>query len=674
MSQGDSAPTPGSMDADRHTGSATVFLQHALDAFNTKQYGRAEVILRQVTEQLPEHAAAWNLRGVNAEAAGDLVLATRYFINAVECDTQNARYCAALAAHLGRRELGHAAVEPWQRAIDLAPENADYHSAFADCLAAQKRRLDALPHYETAARLRPDDAAVAFRLGYALHQAGQLAEAADAYRDVLARAPEMHEARLNLSGCLRELGDSEGSIEQCRTVLQDQPDSVGALNNLGSTLCAIGRNTDAIAAFETALRHDPDNLTAMHNLGIALHAENAVSNAESYFRKCLEIRPNWHEAERSLANLLRSNGRLEEAAQLYQSVIDSRPLDFKSYGNLGLALLNLNKPHEAISVYEKAIALQPESPDLRIGLGIAQLVTGEFKNGWANYEARLQLGKGPTWRPGHDMPQWQGETKSPAGEPRATVLVHAEQGFGDTIQFCRYIPIISALGVKVIFECQTPLTPVMETLALLSNTDAFPLLTPADPIPDADYHVPLLSLPGIFKSDAVSLPAKVPYLAAPSVKKTAWADFPLGEKPAVGLVWGGNPNRQDDRLRSCPVEALAPIVATPGVQFVSLQKDSKQRAIPGVIDLGTQLSDFGDTAAIADRLDLIVSVDTAVAHLAGALGRPVWVMLGHAADWRYLLDRDDSPWYPTMRLFRQSQSGDWRSVTERIADELRGIF
>lgn len=701
MSQGESAP-------GKRTGTTAEIRRLALEAYEAGQYGRAEAILAQIVEQLPQDAAAWHLRGINTAAAGDLVVATRYFLNAVTCDNENPRYCAALAEHLSRRSMDHAAIETWQRTIDLAPDNADYCSAFGNCLTRLGRHGDALPHLARAAALDPDnnarriahgvalsnagahddaieilhaaaistpgDAETLLRLGLAQQRGERLSDAVDTYRAAIDANSDLNAARLNLSACLRELGDFDGAIRQCHAVLDRDRDSVGAMINLGAALCAEGRIAEAIAQYRNALFHDPENLTALHDIGVALHAEGDFPGAEQSFNKCLTLKPNWPEAQRSLANLLRSCGRPAAAAALYQAVIDNRPLDFKSYGNLGLALLNLNKPHEAISIYEKARALAPDRADLQCSLGIAQLLIGDFENGWTNYAARRRMAQTPTWRPGHGMPEWRGERGEGEHDGRPTVLIHAEQGFGDTLQFCRYVPMVAEDGVDVIFECQASLKPLLHSLCPDDGSEGPTLIVPRDPLPEADYHVPLLNLPKIFGTELGSIPGRVPYLAAPDDRRRRWSPLAAGDDVSVGIVWEGNPNRQDDRLRSCPLEALDPIVAIDGVRLFSLQKGAPQNRYADIRNLAPDLEDFADTAAVVEQLDLVISVDTAVAHLAGALARPVWVILGYAADWRYLMDREDSPWYPTMRLFRQPAPGDWNTVTARIAAALKELI
>ena len=671
MARDPTAPEQKESDPEPQSGPLARFLRRALEECENGHYRRAETILRQIVEQRPDIAAAWHLRGVAASRAGDIEHAIGFFVRAVACDKANARYCAALAETLGQLGRDGDALASWQRAVDIEPENASWHAGTARCLLRMGRHGPALPHFHAALAGKPDDVALRAAYGYALHRDGRIADAAGQYRAALAADPLLHGARLNLAAASRELGDEEGAAEHSLEVLRHKPRSVAALNNLGAALCRLGRAGEAVRRLEAAIRIEPGNLTTLHNLGVALDSAGAPAEAEACFDKALALRPDFPDAHRSLANLLRGSERLEEAALHYRAVIERLPLDFRSYGNLGLVLLNLNRPHDAVAVYEKALALKPGQADIHTSLGIAQLLIGDFENGWKNYEARWRGEHAPAWRPDYEASPWRGEGRpSDAGEA-PTILVHAEQGFGDTIQFCRYLPLVAATGAHVVFECQPPLAGLMTTLTPALLDENIRIMSRDDAAPAADYHAPLLSLPGIFGTKIDTIPAHIPYLAAPPAKSARWAGYRFAEGLKVGLVWAGNPERQDDRMRSCPPAALALLLEDGVACFYGLGKGTPGALPPGIVDLGPELSDFGDTAAVMERLDLVISVDTASAHLAGALGRPVWVMLGYAADWRYLLDREDSPWYPTMRLFRQEKPGDWLSVTRRVAEELR---
>jgi tetratricopeptide (TPR) repeat protein len=666
------APDRRVPDPESQAGPASRFLRQAQEECEKGDYGRAEIILQQIVEQRPDIGAAWHLRGIAASRAGDAGRAVGFFVRAVACDKANARYCGTLAEALGLLGRDGDALALWRRAIDIEPENSAWQAGTALCLARLERHRAAIPYFQAALTQPSGEAALHAAYGNSLQREGRVAEAADRYRAALARDPLLHQARLNLAAALRELGDSEGAATQCLEILRHQPHSVAALNNLGAALCALGRTAEAVRRLEAAIQLEPANEAALHNLGVALDAAGAMAEAETCLRKALALQPGFAEAHLSLANLLRGSGRLEEAAHHYRTVIENRPQDFRSYGNLGLVLLNLNRPHDAIVVYEKALALRPDDADIRTSLGIAQLLVGDYRNGWRNYEARWHESRRAAWRPGHAAKPWQGGSYTDLPPDEApTILVHAEQGFGDTIHFCRYLPLVAATGAQVVFECQPSLVGLMATLTPSARSKPIRIVSHNDAAPAADYQVPLLSLPGIFGTTEGTIPAKITYLSAPPSKSARWAEYRFAEGLKVGLVWAGNPERQDDHMRSCPPEALTPLLADGVARFYAIGKNAPGTLPPGVIDLGPELSDFGDTAAVMENLDLIISVDTASAHLAGALGRPVWVMLGYAADWRYLMDREASPWYPTMRLFRQKAPADWLSVTGRIAGELR---
>jgi tetratricopeptide (TPR) repeat protein len=676
MDQSPAGPKSTDAASGAKAGSAGEFLRQALAAYEARRYGRAETILRQIVEQRPDDGRAWHLRGLNALAAKKPERAAAFLIRAVTSDSGNAPYYAALAATLTQLGRDADALASWRRAADLDPGGAACQTGLAHCLSRQERYREALPAFEAAVDLSPDDAPLRAAFGYALQRQGLVDQAVNQYRQALFRDPLLHNARLNLAAALRDFGEHEEAAEHCREVLRHNPRSASALTNLGAALCSLGRNDEAVRHLQAALRIEPENLITLHNLGVALDAAGASRDAESCLRKALQIRPEFTDAQSSLANLLRGAGRLEEAAALYRAVIDRKPLDFRSYGNLGLVLLNLNKPQDAIAIYEKALALQPDQPGIRMSLGIAQLLVGDFASGWANYEARWAQEGAKRWRPEHPAPLWTGEPLDSlaTGSEPPTILVHAEQGFGDSIHFCRYLPKLAAEGAKIVFECQPSLVKLMETLAAPKKAYALRIVSRDDPASSADRHVPLLSLPRLFDTRLETIPVEVPYLSAPPASVAAWADYPFAEQPTVGLVWSGNPQRQDDSMRSCPVGSLEPLRDLDYVRFYSLAKDAPEMPALPLDDLGPRLADFADTAAAIERLDLVISVDTATAHLAGALGRPVWVMLGYAADWRYLLDREDSPWYPTMRLFRQASPGDWLSVTRCVADALRRHF
>ncbi len=690
---------------DTHVATAAQFLARAADAFRSENYPLAETILRQLLTARPDVAPAWHLRGLTARATGDDRSALAFCMKAVSADSGNADYCAALGDALEMLGRDHDAVVPWQQALALAPDIAANRLRFADLLGRLGRENEAFEQYDLAARLAPDTITVQYAFGLALARRQEFdqaeivfrrcltldAESPDAsfqharclqaldrheeaiagYENTLIRQPDRAEAHVNLSVIYRGLGQLDKAVQEVEHALDLQPNSVGALNNLGLALCDLGQHATAATFLRTARQIEPDNPITVHNLGVALHACGAMAESERFLKEALTHRPDWPEATRSLGNLYRETGRLAEAMALYRDAIERHPDDFRMLGNLGLVLLNLNQPHDAIATYEKAVALNSSHADLRTSLGIAQLLIGDLENGWSNYEARWEKDGSAGSNRILSTPRWDGGPLGGVDGKPGSLLVHAEQGYGDTLHFCRYLPLLAAQNNLIVFECQSPLVGLMESLGVTEDRLDLTVIARGNPLPNVDAHIPLLSLPAHFETTLETIPRDVPYLKAPAPAATAWARRLAGGEPAVGLVWAGNAERQDDWMRSCPPDAMAPLLDIDGIRFYSLQKDGPPLEHAAVEPLGPELNDFSDTAAAIEALDLVISVDTAVAHLAGALGKPVWVILGAAADWRYMLDRKDSPWYPTMRLFRASELGDWTGVAGQVANALR---
>ena len=456
----------------------------------------------------------------------------------------------------------------------------------------------------------------------------------------------------------------------------------------------------AIANVRRAIALAPHVAHYYTNLGIAERTDDAPAAAERHYRCALRLEPGQAETLFNLANLLDSLGRTEEALALYRMAVAVQPERDKLWYNLGNLLLKMQRSAAAVRAYKTATALaggrfhdasinlgmayqrlnslpdalrcyddalrtRPDHPAAHWNRALALLVSGHLIEGWREYEWRWHLSESPPR--GFDQPRWTGEPL--AGQ---TILVHAEQGLGDTLQFVRYLPMVAARGARIVLECQPPL----RRLLALNFPDAV-VIAVGDPLPAFDVHVPLLSLPAVFETTLATVPARVPYLRALAAPDTA---APLSPRPgtlAVGVVWGGDPAHRNDRQRSLDTDALRRLLALPNITFFSLQKGERARALDrlgpefGVVDAAVGAIDFADTAALMMQLDLIVTVDTSVAHLAGALGRPVCIMLPFAPDWRWLLSRHDSPWYPTATLFRQETPGDWLPVIGHVAEHLQ---
>jgi hypothetical protein len=408
--------------------------------------------------------------------------------------------------------------------------------------------------------------------------------------------------------------------------------------SLGDRLIRTKRFDDAIAAFEAALAIDPGCADAHNGLGVAHH----------------------------------SAGRVEEGMAAYRRAVEIDPGNVKAHSNLGTAFMERNAPDLAIAAYERALATNPINPTVRTFLAFAQLLSGDLPAGWRNYESRWAAGAAGNRRPFLRKP-WLGG-RSLAGR---SILLCSEQGYGDMIQFARFVPLVASLGARVHLEAKQPLQRLFQ--ASFPQLAAFHVVGEAAPRCEEYCTVPGLAL--AFGTGLSTIPAGVPYLTAPAAARLAWSDvqFPPGV-PRIGIAWAGAATHQNDSKRSIPFAQFRGILAGGDVSAVCLQTEVRESdrqalaATPAVLDLSGRLRDFADTAALIEKLDLIIAVDTAAAHLAGALGRAVWVLLPFAPDWRWMLDRVDSPWYPSMRLFRQPSAGDWDSVIAAVRRELQVRF
>ncbi|RJF78449.1 tetratricopeptide repeat protein [Azospirillum cavernae] len=545
------------------------------------------------------------------------------------------------------------------------------------------RLAEALALYGPLQAARPDDPDANSLLGAVLAQLGRLEEAIVFLSQADRLAPDSPETLNNLATALELAGRL--------------PDAAEVWNRFGTQMYAAGRHDDAVPLFGKALAILPGHLGAGANLGATLQSLGRHREAVERLTALLTASPGEMEAHNNLGNAQMGGGAVEESIASYRRAIALGPDYFEAYSNLGLALAMRrpdgivedsaspapSRPAPPPSVrdcYEKALILRPNFPAAHWNLGLCLLLQGDLRQGWKEYEWRWRWdGFGEVHRP-FTQPVWQGGPPSATG---GTLLVTAEQGFGDTIQFARYLPLLAEQGHDVVFEAQAPLfTLLWHSLGRHGVRVAPRTESPTrvhDDLPFA-HHIPLMSLPERFGSTLADLPGQQPYLFAEPTRQALWADrlaAAAGPRRRVGLAWRGRPLHTRDRERSMPAAALAPLLEVPDIQFFSLHKNDgghpPGEAPPGIVPLDGMLHDFSETAAVLANLDLVIAVDTAVAHLAGAMGRPVWVLLPFSPDWRWLLDRDDSPWYPGMTLFRQRRAGDWDGVVAEAARRLSDL-
>ena len=508
------------------------------------------------------------------------------------------------------------------------------------------------------------------------HQAGRLDEAAGLYDQILKTRPR-HPDALHLRGLVaHQQGHRERALALVRKAIAIGSRNAAYRNTLGNVLLALDNVADAEASFRRAVALDPELAEAHNNLGNALLRLDRADEAVDCYQRALEIRPGYAEAHCNLGSALRNQGRLEQAQACYEKALAINPDYPTALSNLGQTLHEQARYSEALEYLDRAVSLDPAHADAHANRAVLLLLLGRFAEGWAEYEWRWKVAGFTTERRDFSRPRWDG-----ADLGGRTVLLHAEQGLGSAIQFVRYAPVVAARNGTVILECQKPLVRLFSSLTIGEASPVAPpvakVVARGDTLPPFDVQAPLMSLPALLGTEIESVPRDIPYLTAEPAAARAWSDR-LGSFAGrrVGLAWAGNPRHVNDRNRSMPASCLQPLLDAVGTSFFSLQKGSAAEDLGGfadsvVHDLAPEIDDFADTAAIIANLDLVISVDTAVAHLAGALGRAVWLLVPFVGEWRWLLDREDTPWYPTMRLFRQKVPGDWGEVVERVVEALR---
>jgi Flp pilus assembly protein TadD len=464
-------------------------------------------------------------------------------------------------------------------------------------------------------------------------------------------------------------GQNAEAIAVLRRAIELDPKNAILHNNLAVGLEKEGKKDEAVTSFREAVRFKPDYADALHNLGNQLRRLGRLTEAEEEYRKALKLMPNSPDLCNHLGIALLGQAKHGEAEACFRRSLRLKPEHAEAFNNLGVLLEQLGRISEATESYQESIRIKPDSPDTHKNLALSWLMRGEYTRGWSEYEWRWRCA--PTPARSFSQPRWDGRPLD-----GKAVLIYAEQGLGDTIQFIRYAPLVQQRGGMVLVECPGILE---QLLARCPGVDR--VLPQGSPHPEFAYQIPFLSLPAVFNTTIETVPADTPYLSAPPQLIESWGrklDAMEGFK--IGIAWQGSQKYGGDAHRSIPLKEFEPLTKIDGVRLISLQKGFGSEQLQplakqwNILDLGQKLDANGaflDTAAIMTNLDLVVTSDTAVAHLAGALGLPVWMAVSRAADWRWLRAGDTSPWYPTMRLFRQNEWGNWGEVFQRVAREVR---
>jgi tetratricopeptide (TPR) repeat protein len=536
----------------------------------------------------------------------------------------------------------------------------------------QGRLQEALTLQETALAAKPESYGANTYIGVILADLEHFEEAIYSYRRALEIKPDYAEVHNNLGNVLRAVGRLEEAIASYCRALAIKPDFAEAHFNLGYTFQALSRYEQAISSYQRALAIKPDYAVAHYNCGVALQALRRHEEAIASYRTVLATNPGYAWAHNNLGTQLDALNRYEEAIACYHNALSIKPDFAEAHNNLGIVLAALGRHKEAIASYNNALRIKSDYADAHRNKGFASLAMGDFETGWPEYEWRWETAQGLSEKRSFTQPLWLGR-EDIAGK---TILLYCEQGLGDTIQFVRYLPLVATMGGTVILEVQPGLKTLFENLK-----GANAILEHGEPLPSFDVHCPLMSLPLAFKTRSAAIPASIPYILPDPGRQTEWEKrLHHCEHPRIGIAWSGNPNVKRDRNRSIPLQKLMPLIRKTGLTFYVLQKEIRTedfellKSSTSFKNYSAQLSDFADTAALMSFMDLVISTDTSLAHLAGAMGKPTWILLMFSADWRWLLHRQDSPWYPTVRLFRQPKLCDWESVIESVSLECKKLF
>ena len=675
---------------------SSALLSVALGHHKAGKLSEAASLYREILSSEPRHADALHLLGV-------------------------------LCNQLGSADL---AVDLISRSIEINPRVTEYHNNLGNALKVRGDENEAEKSYGRAIDLNPRNADAYMNLGILLEKQGRLEEAKGSYQRALRSAPKMLGAQVSLGNIAMAMGDCKLGIKHLKTAIRSSPNHAPAHNALGNAHFLLGQNDLAKTSFARSIRLDPTSPDALYNLGnvylsekdyapaidnykrsIALlepqadvYSNMGIAYSESNqpeaatvsllraielnpfhadahfnlgrvlakrkqhrkaierFEKAIELRPDYAKAFHSLGSSRQHLGELEAALEAYRKALSFEPGYADVLSNLASVLV-LQGSHEGIRCLEQFVEDNPASVEAHWNLSTALLMHGDYIRGWREYEWRWQWEKFTSPRRGFEQPQWQGEQL--AGK---TILLHAEQGFGDTLQFVRYAPLVAQRGGRVVLEVQPALKRLLQRLPGIAEC-----IAKDDPLPEFHYHCPLMSLPFVFGTTIETIPPFSPDSLGVTTCEPSMPDA-NEECLRVGLVWAGNPEHQLDALRSMSLADFLPLTKVDAVRFVSLQKGpASQQTGDWPFHLPAPCSavrDFADTAVIIASLDLVITVDTSMAHLAGAMGKPVWILNSHIPDWRWGLHSETTPWYPSARLFRRSSSGSWGDLTEHVASEL----
>jgi len=609
-------------------------------------------------------------RATAAHQEGRYPEAEKAYLEALQLHGKNAdalRLLGALYVQMNRSDRAETYLE---KAIKLQPQNPELFNNLGLALRNLGRIPDSIRHYEQAVALKPDYVQALNNLGSSYLENGRPEKATDLLERALKCDPRNPQTHYNLGNALRNERPGE-AIPHYVAALRLKPDYMDAMINLGLAYIEAGDVPQAVAWYQNSLRVDPRNVRIMNNLGIALRRNGRAEEAHALFERAIATKPDYAEAHVNFATSFRDRGDLAKALEICERALKLNPSMSDAYNNIAALLQDQGKYEEALRACDRALEINPESIDAKWNRALTLLFLGRLEEGWAAYEVGLghRHLRGPYFAP---RKRWDGSAAT-----GKRLLIWGEQGLGDSLQFIRYASMCKERVGKILVLCPDPLK---KLFALAPGVDEVAARPREE---DYDIHIPVMSLPFAFQTRLETIPANIPYLRVSDEARLKWAPCFAGKKGIkVGLVWAGNPREHllnahlIDKRRSMKLESFRPLFDHREITFYSLQKSDASKQIEScglqerIVDLMPHVEDFMDTAAIVENLDLVISVDTSVVHLAGGMGKPVWILSRFDGCWRWLGNRETSPWYPTARIFSQPTAGDWGPVIEKVAAEL----
>jgi tetratricopeptide (TPR) repeat protein len=634
---------------------------------------KAQEMYQRILADYPDHAQLHYLLGLIAYQSGNHTRALDYITKAINCDPYYPIYYNGLGDVFKAQGDLKKATACYQKAVQLEPDSVEANFNLGSIHHDQLQFEEAIYYFLKTVQVKPDLTEAHYNTGLAYQAMDKLDEAIASYDKAIHIKPDYPEAHNNKGKALKDKGDLEAALTCFQRAIQLKQDFAEPYFNLGDVLATLGKMEAAIENYRLALRYRPNMIEAYNNLANVLKKRGDLDAAIENYRQVLRLKPDLAEAHYNLGSTLRLKEAFGEATAHLQQALQLKAGYAEAYNNLGLTYKEQGNLDQAIESFSRALQIKPQLAEAHWNRSFTYLLNANFRDGWPDYEWRFQQARWKTLYPHrYNGPRWDGKTC-----PDKTIFIHDEQGLGDTLQFVRYIPAVKSHCRKVIFETRKSLIPLLQGFP---GIDRFIIRSAKQPVSENwDFYTPLLSLPKIFGTDLETIPADGPYINADAGKVAYWGNRLTGRRFKVGIVWAGRPLHTNDRNRSCKLNQFYPFSKIPGIQLIGLQKGdaaAQTQHMPEEIPLtnyGEEFEDFSDTAGLIENLDLVISVDTAVAHLAGAMGKPVWVLLPFVPDWRWMMDREDSPWYPTMRLFRQKTHGDWGPVFQRVGKELKGL-